>query len=50
MRILTGLYVPILKTYFGTLIGASGFVQFSIKEKQNTIFVQNSNFMRMRSN
>ena len=50
MHILTGLLVPILKTYFGPLIGASGFAQFIIKEKQNTIIVQNSNFMRMPSN
>ena len=40
----------VLKTCFGPLIGASGFAQFTIKEKQNTIFVQNSNFMPMRSN
>ena len=26
------------------------FDQFTIKEKKNTYFVQNSNFMRMRSN
>ena len=50
MRIYTGLWVPILKKCFGPLIEASGFVQYTIKQKQNTIFVQYSNFMRMRSN
>ena len=34
----------ILKTCFGPLKGASGFAQFTIKEKQNTSFVQNSNY------
>ena len=43
-------YSCILKTCFGSLIGALGFAQFTITEKQNTIFVQKSNFIRMRSN
>ena len=38
------------KTCFGPLTGASGFAQFTIKKKQNMIFVQNLNyFMCMRS-
>ena len=40
MHILTGL----LKTCFGPLIGASAFAQFTIKEKQNTIFVKKFKF------
>ena len=39
-----GPYIMYMETCFGPLIGALDFAQFTIKEKQNTIFVQNLKF------
>ena len=41
---------PYIEDMLRPLKGELGFAQVTIKEKQNAIFVQYSNFMRMRNN